>query len=87
MTNTDDDEDFEEVEEEETKDDVTSTTLPTAFISHVAFSNFDHILKRASPIPQYLGLTQETEENLDEVQEASFKFILATLQTFKPQIL
>jgi hypothetical protein len=34
-----------------------------------------------------LGLTQETEENLDEVQEASFKFILATLQTFKIQIL
>jgi hypothetical protein len=51
LTNTDDDEDFEEVEEEETKDEVTSTTLSTAFISQVAFTNFDHILKRASPIP------------------------------------
>jgi hypothetical protein len=51
LTNTDDDEDFEEVEEEDTKDEVTSTTLSTAFISQVAFTNFDHILKRASPIP------------------------------------
>jgi hypothetical protein len=49
LTNTDDDEDFEEIEEEENKDEVTS--LPTAFISQVAFTNFDHILKRASPIP------------------------------------
>jgi DNA recombination-dependent growth factor C len=51
LTNTDDDEDFEEIEEEEIKDEVTSTTLPTAFISQVAFTNFDHILKRCSPIP------------------------------------
>ena len=34
-----------------------------------------------------MGLTQETEENLDEVQEAAFKFLLATLQTFKHVIL
>lgn len=94
LTNTDDDEDFEEIDDEEggaaaeeTKNDATTTTLPTAFISRLAFANLEAILKRAQAIPQFLGLTQETEENLDEVQEAAFKFIVAALQTFKAQII
>lgn len=43
-------------------------------------------IERAKPIPQYLGLTQETEELIDEVQEQAFRFLLGALQSYKAEI-
>ncbi|TNV81755.1 hypothetical protein FGO68_gene4081 [Halteria grandinella] len=81
----DEDEEFEEVDgdedfKEESKTEEVGASPISAGVNALARMSITHILSCGKAITQFLGLTQETEDLLDEVQEASLSLVLTVLQ-------
>lgn len=82
----DDDDEYEEVDEDFGKAEETKGEEKSGEANLILLRSFDMCLARCQAVPQYLGLTHEIEENLDEVQEAAYSMILNALQVVKAQL-
>ncbi|CDW75365.1 UNKNOWN [Stylonychia lemnae] len=82
-----DDDEFEEIDDDEPAKDsnneiVIDTDVIKKYCADLILSGdyYSKILQRAEAVPQYLGLPQEIETLMNEVQESSFGLLLNVIQ-------